>query len=74
MKKKKKTIEIQVPFDTLKELLTAHLYAISYLNDDQEVTELKWKRGIDLKNMLTFDLTLISKEPLQLPLLEEDGE
>lgn len=76
MKKTKKTIEIQVPFATLKDLLVAHLYAISYLHDDQEVTNLIWKRGMDLKQngMMTFDVELVSKEQPQLPLLMEDAE
>jgi hypothetical protein len=51
-------------------LLIAHLYAISYLNDDQEVTSFKFKRGIDLKNQLSFEITFETKQD-ELPLLAE---
>jgi hypothetical protein len=65
-----KTVEIQLPSETVQELLIAHLYAISYLNDDQEVTSFKFKRGIDLKNQLSFEITFETKQD-ELPLLAE---
>lgn len=64
-----KTVEIQLPASTVQELLIAHLYAISYLNDDQEVTNFKFKRGIDLKNQLSFEITFDTKQDeVSLPL------
>jgi hypothetical protein len=60
--KTSKTIEVHIPFDTLRELLVAHMYAISYLNDDQTVLDLKFKRGVDMKNMVTFDMTVSGME------------
>lgn len=53
-KKPDKTISF--PLDKLKDLLIAHLYATSYLNDDQEVKELVFKSGVDIKNDVRFDL------------------
>lgn len=70
---KTKTIEIQLPQDTVKDIIVAHLYAISYLNDDQEVKEVKFKRGVDLKNVIAFDLTITQPEPQQPELFTEDN-
>lgn len=47
---------VQFPVDNLKELLIAHLYATSYLNDDQEVADIVFKSGVDMKNALKFDI------------------
>jgi len=55
-KKPDKTIAF--PIDKLKDLLIAHLYATSFLNDDQEVKELVFKTGVDLKNSIKFDIFL----------------
>jgi hypothetical protein len=55
-KKPDKTISF--PLDKLKDLLIAHLYATSYLNDDQEVKELIFKTGVDVKNDIKFELYL----------------
>lgn len=49
---------VAFPSDKLKELLIAHLYATSFLNDDQEVVSLVFKSGVDVKNLITFDLYL----------------
>jgi hypothetical protein len=70
---KTKTLEMQLPIQMVKDIIIAHLYAISYLNDDQEVKEVKFKRGIDLKNVLSFDLTITQPEPHQTELFIEDN-
>jgi hypothetical protein len=49
---------IAFPIDKLKDLLIAHLYATSYLNDDQEVKDLVFKTGVDIKNTIKFDIFL----------------
>ena len=49
---------VAFPADKLKDLLIAHLYATSFLNDDQEVVNLVFKTGVDIKNLITFDLYL----------------
>lgn len=67
-----KTVEIQLPFSTVQELLIAHLYAVSYLNDDQEVTAFKFKRGVDLNNQLAFEITFDTKQD-ELPLPQPES-
>lgn len=57
-KEKKPDQIIEFPLDKLKDLLITHLYATSYLNDDQEVKEIVFKRGVDVKNNLVFHLFL----------------
>jgi len=46
------------PQDKLKEILISHLYATSFLNDDEDVTFLNFKTGIDVKNKLMIELFL----------------
>ena len=46
------------PQDKLKEILISHLYATSFLNDDEDVVFLNFKTGIDLKNKLMIELFL----------------
>lgn len=49
---------ISFPHEKLKDLIISHLYATSYLNDDEEVTNLVFKTGIDIKNTIRLDLYL----------------
>jgi hypothetical protein len=58
----KKTIEVEIPFETLTDIIVAHLYATSFLNDDQEVTDFEILRGIDKFNKITFKLKVESEK------------
>jgi hypothetical protein len=54
----KKTYDVEIPYDTIKELLIAHLYATSFLNDDQEVKDLTMVKGIDKFNKIHFRIAI----------------
>lgn len=56
MKKKSKKIEFELPFDTIRNLIVAHLYAVSYLNDNAEVEEFEFVRGVDKFNKILFKM------------------
>lgn len=62
------------PQEKLKEILISHLYATSYLNDDEEVTFLNFKTGVDVKNKIMVELFLkkAPKTETQLELAIEE--
>lgn len=71
---KMKTIkkEIQFPLEKLKEILISHLYATSYLDDDDEVIDLEFKSGVDVKNKIKMNLKINKvRTEEQLILIEE---
>lgn len=46
------------PQEKLKEILISHLYATSFLNDDEEVVTLNFKSGVDIKNKIQVEMFL----------------
>ena len=61
------------PQEKLKEILISHLYATSFLNDDEDVVSLNFKTGVDVKNNIKIELYLkkTSKpEPVELAIEE----
>ncbi len=44
------------PQEKLKEILISHLYATSFLNDDEDVVFLNFKTGVDVKNKIMVEL------------------
>ena len=61
------------PQEKLKEILISHLYATSFLNDDEDVVSLNFRTGVDVKNSIKVELYLKkSAKPEQLELAIEE--
>jgi hypothetical protein len=58
------------PQEKLKEILISHLYATSFLNDDEEVVTLNFKSGVDIKNKIQVEMFLKKLPKIQNEQLE----
>lgn len=61
-KLKTKTVTFELPLDTLENLIVSHLYATSWLNDNQEVTSFEILQGIDKFNKIQFKMKITNDQ------------
>jgi len=57
-RKKARTIEAAIPYQTLEDLISAHLYAISYVNNDEDITSVEFPKTIDRSSPVAIKFTI----------------